>query len=627
MIVGFLKILIPLLVLALASLGTGMILMRAFFGGATNSRSTANYWLAYFLGQCVLASGFLLLALTGHLLFPVTLGIILTTSLLGCWLLYLDRRCILHGLVSAREQWHESSWLWRLVFLSLAVFYIAGFGGVSGLIAGDGIAFYLVLPKVVALTGQLHPLPGYETISQIGLLAEMLLAVLGQLGMPSTTVKLFPWFNALPQLGVLYLLTKRVAGGRKAGLIAVTLAMTSSAFFYLWTSGKVDLVAMGPALCGVYCSVCLFEVENEDRWLLFLTGLFVGFAAVMKLSYLVVLLPNIFLIVFWRSSIDIFQAVVRKRSREFWRLFLQCCYVGFLLGVGGGIAFIPHSIKNIVLFDSLLGVSGVGGWYAAKTVVRLLLTYPLALVYGEYWAQYGRLSPLFLAFLPLVFWLKRSVKFRDSKLCAFSVATGLSLTVWVVLFPSIFMPRYYLITLIAFAIPIAISAAAFIERKPVFNSVVCVVMIVSIAMSGFEAIKVGFIRPPGSIEAIYSDVEECENGDQSSRKYCKSHKAINAMAQAGDRVFLRFYRYWLTPDLLMDTYQEKDWKIRDALAQKDYGQFWEYMKDANFRFILYDEPMEALLQGKLLIECPDNVKLTRIETDGYPVYKIQYLED
>jgi len=66
-------------------------------------------------------------------------------------------------------------------------------------------------------------------------------------------------------------------------------------------------------------------------------------------------------------------------------------------------------------------------WYDAETVKTHRLLYPFVLTFGEYFAQYGQISVLVLAFLPLALFLRRPASFWQSPLRPITVAAWVAI--------------------------------------------------------------------------------------------------------------------------------------------------------------------------------------------------------
>ena len=123
------------------------------------------------------------------------------------------------------------------------------------------------------------------------------------------------------------------------------------------------------------------------------------------------------------------------------------------------IALLPHLIKNGLLFNNPLAPFGTDlmnllnqDWFGPATTRRVLLTYPLALTFGDYWGQLGNLSPLILGFLPLAIFLPRPRNPVTSPLIVLTLAALVGVLAWITIRPSMLLPRYMLATLLLFVL-------------------------------------------------------------------------------------------------------------------------------------------------------------------------------
>jgi hypothetical protein len=241
--------------------------------------------------------------------------------------------------------------------------------------------------------------------------------------------------------------------------------------------------------------------------------------------------------------------------------------------------------KNLILLGTILGEHAQGAYFAPATTLRILMSYPLALTYGNYWAQLGTLSPLILAFAPLVARLPRSARWRDSWLGALGFSTVAGVFLWIVLFPSIFMPRYFLASLLMCGIPVAAGADMMSRRDGVLRWVIpAAVAVIILATPDYSNHRFLVFDTKQTLHYPTDENEECLISSPYN-DYCAAHMAINAAASQGDRVFLFAYnRLWLRPDLLQTANTRNEY----LLLTRNTQDFWSQFQSKNFRFILFD---------------------------------------
>jgi len=607
-----LSIVLPILLLALASLGTGGTILTIF----RHSSPLLPIWLqasvAYFLGQGILASTFLLLALA-QLFTPGVVFILLISGALA-GLLFLGsagfrwRAWIRESLGG----WTQVPLSWKILVVPSALLFTLGFATLGGWVEGDSMAFYFAVSKVTAFTHQLSILPGYESFMNVGLLAEMLIASLMSLGMPNISPRIFSWVNQLPTLVLFYGLARHCGLGWRGGLLAVIVPLTSSAAILLWGNTKTDLYAVGPAV-----ACCLIALTSWDRrsrgGAIVLSGVLCGFAAQFKLSYLLPLVPAVMLLIVWKNLFALMPVLRDKVWSEVGRFLRVELKDIFLFTAGFVCAFLPHIVKNLYLINTIFGDNPLNGaWYAPETVARLLFSYPFALTYGRFWAQLGDLSPLVLAFIPLLICLPRPSAWGESKLGALAVASFAGLGLWMILMPSIFMPRYFLSTILMLGIPAAAGAEYFSRKGGMASMAVWLATAVTlVATPKHVTTWAKAFNFPGAI-SYFNDPDNEVIATTPMETYCMAHKAINSLAAPDDRVLmLTYYRFWLRPDLIRQASTQKE-----LISLYDNGNLcWDRFKNVGFRFILVDTNLFPA-GSDFIASKPDDITLRQLYNGG-----------
>ena len=399
------KIFFILVGYTIACFGAGALVLRVLsVPPASRKTFSAGTELAtaFILGQGVLASLWLLLALA-HRFSPIIVILGTAVCVLISAVLLLPRFGDFTKQV--RSVWSElraDTWAWQVVGILTLLLCLAWVTSLGRPIIGDASAFYMALPKVIAASHRLVPLPGYEAFTSIGLQGELHYAALMELGSPDAA-QLFAWPTIVAGAAMLLALGRQVGLGRRGQWITLTILFTSSAVYMLSGDGKTDLFAAAFGLAAYYW---ILQIRcGSQRLASWLTGLFCGFAIVAKFSYIPVMASGMALLLIWEFRENLLDSDQRKKNIT---AFLT---VGFQIFAGLLIAITPHLIQNALLYHNPIAPFGTGNvsetWFGPITTHRLLLTYPLALTFGSYWAQYGDLSPLLLAFLPLALLLPR----------------------------------------------------------------------------------------------------------------------------------------------------------------------------------------------------------------------------
>lgn len=592
----------PVAVLSLASIGAGTLCLRP----ARRLSAALPCWLVltleYFLGQGALTTLFLSLGLAGRFTPAWVRPPLAALAIAGIAGIWLRRRDVLADAGRAWDAWRNASIPWQTVSLATAGLFLYGLTSVAGQLWVDAPAFYLAMARLIAGTGHLTALPGYDTFSAVGLFGELHMAALFTLGMDGTTPRVLSWVACIPTMVVAYGLSRVCGVGRRGAVITVAAAVTTSSIVSLWGAGKTDLFAIGPAL-----AACLVVVAQWDQDRLgpapFIAGLLFGSAALSKVSYLVAFLPALAILMVWQ------RAHVRPRHRLV-AVVLASLPVGLLFGAGFLLVFGQNLVKNQIILGAPFATFPVDPVFSAATVQRLLLTYPFAVTYGRYWGQAGTLSPIVLAFLPLVFvYLRWPARWRESRLLAVSVGATAGLLAWLVLFPSIITMRYVQATLLLFAIPGAAAAEIATRRSALLALIIPAGILVTIVATPRHTYGPTFSSPRTALAEMIGRPYTCK-GSHPFEADCQAQVSINRAARAGDRVLgLSYLRFWLEPHLMRDMSSVHEvgriLSCPDGPCPPDV--FWTRVREARpgFRFILNDAATHPVPAGALEAPPPD----------------------
>lgn len=618
-----LYIILPVILIgySTACLGAGILFLRLLATRVDwTERISAGTILAtgFILGQGILASIWLLLALGGWFSLRVV-GIL--SFIFGVAGLYIGR-----GLFSAFKKqiaftWRElreDTWGWQLVAGLTIILCLLWITSLGRPLAGDGPAFYLAFGKFIASSNRLIPMPGFEGFSNVGLQGELHFAALITLGSPEAA-KLFPWLSTI-MAGIILASLGRVVGmGRRGQWLTLSILFSSSTVIWLSGDGKVDLFAAALGLAAYYWAVQIRFTRAMP--VLLLTGLFSGFSIVAKLSYAPVMVPTIFLLAAWGYAAEF------KNKSQWWSA-LRSFIIGCMMILAGVLlAFIPHFVKNGLLYHNPISPIGSGGlgwlnqtWFSPAVTRWILLTYPFALTYGSYWAQYGNLSPLVLAFSPLVFYLPRPRPFFYSPLVAITLTALVGVLIWTVYSPSVLSPRYILATLLLLILLPARSAefVSLNDHRPrLLAWGVMISTALSLIMVGLYFLDLVFF-PGYTIETLRYSIDECKRDGPN----CVAAESINRKAEAGSRVYLASYlHYWFRGDLLQCMSNAED-----AIPEASRDKFWLALYEKGFSFLFIDTSTHGAILKRLdLQHLPRWVELTPLyEQDPLYTYRIQF---
>lgn len=570
---------------SLACLGMGLLVLRALatrFGRIETLSAATTLATAFLLGQGFLANLWLLLALPGWFAPPVVATIVggLAILALGNAKTHLEK--LLAELGAIWRDLLAERWVWKLVAGLTVALGLSLVTSIGRPMSKDGAKFYFALPKLIAHTNQLFPLPGvYEDFTGIGLQGEMHIAALMSLGSPDAA-RLFDLPTVIATCVMLLSLGRLIGLGRRGQWIALTMVLTSSAVYGLSTFAKTDLYAAAFGVAAIYWALHLDSVDRSRG--LLLGGCLAGLSVIGKLSYLATLLPGIAILLAWRYLPAVLRAPGALRNTPGLLRFPALFSAGFALAV------IPHVVKNGVLFGNplaplLTNNPGwlVQPWYGPETTRHILFTYPLALTFGNYYAQLGNLTPLVLAYLPLLTLAQpRSLLNQPAfRMVLLAVVSGL--LVWIAARPSLLAPRYYLANLLVLCLLTARVAEGClqIERAPkVVSNAIAGATIVAMSVTWVSSIGTVFF-PTQSLDLYTGRLGTCARDGRA----CEAMTSLNEIAPAGARVFTNSYqRYWLRPDLIQCLLSADEIRAYHSLSRDE--DRWAFIFDHGFRYLV-----------------------------------------
>lgn len=597
----------------------GTLVMR-FFSQRPTETPVIEIVLAFLLGQGVLGSLLHIPALAGNFTIPVLLCLTTPLALLGLWHTYKVFGTVLNEVIRLCQEFYCARLPWQIVTLVLGFIFIAGGCSVAAVVTDDARAFYLTLPKVLAASHRLVPLPLYEDFTAVGLLAEVQLAALFLLGMPGGSPRLFCWLTALAGSIVLAAISRRAGLGRRGQIISLAMLATSSAVVLLWGSGKTEFFAAAFGLCSYYYAFRSWDASSRKD-AVSLAGLFAGFAIVAKLTYVVAFLPGVCILLFWKEAQEL---ALGCRSRELRRALLQrCALVVLLFGAAAMIAFLPQFAKNWILFgDAFKTLGGGFQWFSPETTRRIVLTYPLVLTYGNYWGQFGAMSPLLLAFLPLALFAPWAKCNCNGSVVALAVAALGGLVLWVVLFPAVPMPRYFLATLILLFVPASWAAEKFslIGRLSGHGvwAATFLVLIVFYRIWGGEI----FLLRDAYRNILAEQPEWVSRTVEADSQLV--HQALNRIAEPGARVYtLTYFKFNLRPDLIQCATRSDE--RPSSLDANNPEIFWRQIVRHGFTYVLAEDAYNEISIDSIIKTTPPWVKIEPIAKQGaWGAYRISF---
>jgi hypothetical protein len=600
------------LVLALSGLGMMALLSREELSRIGKPMLAT---CAFALGQALVGNLLQLLAALGPFFRPGPIMVLLGTSA-ATGLLSLRQPELLRADIVKVKINDRLPLDWKVVLLGVA--------GLAALLTfaclhppdGDAMAFYMAQPKVIASSGTLTLLPGYEAFAQIGLGSEMHFAAFYALlpdGIGEFAAKLFIAPVTLSLVWLVVGLGAQVGLGRIAQVILAAMVLSSSAVTNLVWDGKTDLIPALSALAAVYWSTRLRETGAIGRTAM-LIGLLTSVSVTGKLSYAVAVVPMI-------SVILIVSLVQRAKSKNLRFMPVAISTVGFGL-MGCALGVLPLIIKNAMLFGEPLAPfvmlhsasSAIleQSWYTPENTRWIVVTYPLALVFGNYPMQHGTLSFLWLALLPLAlcFVLPTWRTARCSRLTVLTIAALCGLVAWLTIKASVFAPRYILPCLLMLYPIVAAGAEKATQsgRLTLLRAAVPAAVLSCLAIAGF------------ALGNALAETRLYIAGPASAwgHEFWRAARIINEESKPGARTFVAgYYTLPLRGDLLQCMIRPPESAL--VLNAKTSEQMWEnlYMLGADWMFLQIPSHGRSFVSKIDITAAPtwlrvDEIKITAI---------------
>lgn len=432
---------------------------------------------AFFIGQGVIGGVFQTIAALSQFSFRIVFVLLIVASLSGFLNLLSIYKKVLNSFLRVIKDTILLGPFGIIVGL-LSIVLIVLFALLSFHPPGtDAISYYLAQAKLIGATGQLYPLPAYEFFSKLGLNAEMHAASLFLMGgdvAGEYASKMLVWITALASGMMLWAIGSRVGLNRRAQWLIIVMLYTTTGFTNVLWDGKTDLFSTGLGLAAIYWILQIGRLT--DRIVFFLSGLMVGFAINSKMSLIVVMMPMLSIFSVWSVWVDSPQKLLINGNENKQKV-IRILY-GSLIGfVGMIIPFLMLSFKNIILFKEpfapffMIGSNDASVvldqvWFSPEITKWIILTYPLALFFGRYPMQYGNISPLLLAFIPISLMIPKVISpFKNKRLLFLVFSAFIGVLAWVILRPSVIAPRYILPPLLIFLLLGAYFVECLWERK------------------------------------------------------------------------------------------------------------------------------------------------------------------
>lgn len=580
---------------------------------------------AFLLGQAVLANVWLLTGLGGFFSPVLVWGVFLGTAGTSLVLLWRKRAGLLAPVGTSIAGIRNLSWYWQGLGLLIVVLFLNF--GVKAIVSpplGDAETFYMVLPKIMAASRRLVPQPNYYAFTQIGLSGEMHYAALMSIASPPAA-KLFTWFTALALAGMLIGLNAEVGNSGIGKIVSLALLFSSTTVTSYIFDGKVDIFGAAFGLAAYYWALRTENTPGRAPYLL--AGLFTGFAIIAKFSNATTVVPGVLILIIWNNLGR--QADLKER------------YAGLakgltVFGLMTLCAMIPHFIKNYALFGEpfapFLFLRSGGErwaeqvWFSKETTKYIVMTYPIALLYGQYPMQGGNISVLALAFAPLFLVLPKRDELGALRSRRILIAALAGVILWIIARPSVMSPRYIMATLLLF-IPVVASG---VERL-FSNESGRFTLLRPAAFLSMPILLIAMIPYHDQVISLNTFRQFVAHLVSNQTDYPPDMRleTVNRHALPGERVFFAgYYGYSLSPEALQCLNGPKDWFFH-PVKQPSTDKFnWSNLYDSGFNYLLLDKGTHGLMTTPLTKNtAPTWLSVTKVFEDGrYLIYTIRSLD-
>ena len=487
-------------------------------------------------------------------------------------------------LKTIQRSWYD--WFKHSLLIKIVAGIVVLIIGIRALIfqpLGDSAAYYMVLPKLIAASHQIMLMPGCESFGQISFFNELHYAALISLG-GVYAAKFFIWIVFLVAVLILFQISDAIKTGLYGKYIIFAIVITSSAFTDLIFTATVDWFAAAFGLAA--CYQALKFSESEKNLPLILAGFFSGLAIIGKISYAYTFLPGILILLYWHylSKISFSWNIIKENTKAVIK-------TGIIFGFGSFIPILANMIKNYLLFNQPLVPFIITGyqtglnqvWYTPGNALWIIATYPFALVFGTYPMQGGTISPLFLAFLPLIFLLPASV--RNINFNKIAICSLICISMSIIVTPYIFAPRYLMVPLLLSIVIIATAAGYYLSTHSLLSLLIILFTIMVITITLIN-----------STISISSTIKYGECANIKVGPICNASQVINDQASNDDRVLmLGYYTYWLQDNLIVNLSSRPEREYIQCMFNSPDGRV-QYLYSKNFTYIFSDGSFKNVSQ-------------------------------
>ena len=467
-----------------------------------------------------------------------------------------------------------------LVWLSIIILALTLLQA-SSRISYDSTAIYFSDAKLTAMnqgvrffTGDTFEVSVFQTAIQYSVILDLF---------GDQSARMFSWICGIVFVLLSFALANKVGLSKLAGSIFLALLSTTTALTDLMGDGKVDLISSLPAIACIYWMVVENKQKEQSKSLLLLVGFLTGLACVARPFNTFLL--GIFIIIYYSHQF-IFQ---KKFSFLNYKLLIQTLLWIGLGTIGMGVY---HLLANwIILKNPIAFISSIsninpknGPWDFKPTQILVFrLLYPLVVTFKNSPQSLGNISPLYIAFMPML--LSANIRKRiqySSETIQITTAAFITLISWIFLFFTITEIRYVMFLWVILFIPFAeIIEATLNVGNLLFRATGEILIIILLIFIVVRSMYISVVS--------YSQIDQNGNPQCFDIASCNYLKPINLTALPGDRI-LTFGadRYYLRSDLFACSTTNVEYQVLKELTYKNIEAFWEEVYREGYKYIAYE---------------------------------------
>jgi len=602
---------------SLACILAGMAGLRVLGCGSGRSAGSMRFDLgtALALGQGALAVIWMLLGLAEWFDKRLIVAVLLSSSAAGAILLVRRAGTEIDYLSPFRELWKSVHALQRpLIPVAIVLMVLVGAVGIFNVVlpprfgVGDGFFYYMVLPKIMAASQRIMPVPGYESShSVLGYVGEMHYAALMGLSGENAAL-LFVWVTMLGVFALVLRLCDDAGLGPAGKLVALVALFSSTAFNFFLSDGKIDTFAL---ILGVAAFVWALRISDLPVLAPRLAGLFTGFAIVAKLTFVLsVAVPAISILIVValqeKDACDVSSSNARSRKglTAIIAQFAAFCMLPILTHMYKNSVLFHEPLAPLVFLNQPISISSNYSWNSPDTAKYILRTLPYVLVYGK--QSIGHLSPLFLAALPMVILVPKSTWKTNRKVVMLAIIGVGSLVIGAWAEASFFTVRFLmpaavlLLPVLGLLFQTAIEVwSAHLISQLVIAVALCMVML-GYSQVGHDWQRMLRYRFQGAGACTFDSILWFPHS------MCDALVSVNDIASPGDRILHHGYAYWLRSDLIQCMPTRDEWNWMSA-ASSTHDE-WARIHSLGFRYMVTQrelQPVPDWLSVSLVYENSD----------------------